>query len=452
MLRLLTLSAVLLSAVLFSACGDDDTSAPDASDRDVGRDESTDGPGRDASRETGTGDACEGFSEGEGRCMSPTRTETCFRGRLVARSCREGFGCIEEDGDAACQCNNEDDGFCPDRCRNDPDCADCTPSCGAAECGSDGCGGECGTCAGTAVCLEGRCEEPTGICLESCDFSDDGDCDDGGPDSDFSLCDYGTDCTDCGPRAELPVDCRLNFNADCAPDQRCECDEGSGTCLCEDGPRGDRTLGDACDDELQCESGACIDARCSAPCERSSDCDEPLSDCQPFLGFCVEGACQPDCTDRECGDDGCGGTCGICEGGTECAVFSCEAIVGDGVPCSGAPAACAQGEGCCFSAAGTGVCFDHGGRSEASCLDAAAEGAYAYVGCNEDSDCVDGTRCCGDGNRTFCALTCGDAAAACNLDTQDCGADSDLRCCPIDGPAFVSGGLGVGRCLPLTCP
>ena len=38
------------------------------------------------------------------------------------------------------------------------------------------------------------------ICNETCQHSDDDDCDDGGPNSDFSLCEYGSDCIDCGPR------------------------------------------------------------------------------------------------------------------------------------------------------------------------------------------------------------------------------------------------------------
>lgn len=38
------------------------------------------------------------------------------------------------------------------------------------------------------------------FCTETCRYSGDGDCDDGGPNSQYSVCDYGTDCTDCGVR------------------------------------------------------------------------------------------------------------------------------------------------------------------------------------------------------------------------------------------------------------
>ena len=38
-------------------------------------------------------------------------------------------------------------------------------------------------------------------CDDSCQFSGDGNCDDGGPASKSELCELGTDCTDCGSRA-----------------------------------------------------------------------------------------------------------------------------------------------------------------------------------------------------------------------------------------------------------
>lgn len=41
-------------------------------------------------------------------------------------------------------------------------------------------------------------------CTDECSrFSRDGDCDDGGPGSQYSLCDFGTDCTDCGQNQML---------------------------------------------------------------------------------------------------------------------------------------------------------------------------------------------------------------------------------------------------------
>ena len=42
----------------------------------------------------------------------------------------------------------------------------------------------------------------TGVaaCEETCNFSSDNDCDDGGAGSEFDKCAVGSDCQDCGPR------------------------------------------------------------------------------------------------------------------------------------------------------------------------------------------------------------------------------------------------------------
>ncbi|RVU44722.1 hypothetical protein FRC91_07150 [Bradymonadales bacterium TMQ1] len=44
--------------------------------------------------------------------------------------------------------------------------------------------------------------EPGEICTNTCRYAGDGQCDDGGPASQFSLCELGTDCEDCGIRVE----------------------------------------------------------------------------------------------------------------------------------------------------------------------------------------------------------------------------------------------------------
>lgn len=41
------------------------------------------------------------------------------------------------------------------------------------------------------------------ICENSCVTSHDGDCDDGGEGAEYSICDCGTDCGDCGTRWAL---------------------------------------------------------------------------------------------------------------------------------------------------------------------------------------------------------------------------------------------------------
>ena len=45
--------------------------------------------------------------------------------------------------------------------------------------------------------------EEEALCENTCQYAFDGDCDDGGPNSQYSLCDCGTDCADCDERAAL---------------------------------------------------------------------------------------------------------------------------------------------------------------------------------------------------------------------------------------------------------
>ena len=52
-------------------------------------------------------------------------------------------------------------------------------------------------------------------CSNLCAYSHDGECDDGGPGSDTSVCELGTDCTDCGGR------CSYDECADPGPTVMC---------------------------------------------------------------------------------------------------------------------------------------------------------------------------------------------------------------------------------------
>ena len=47
-------------------------------------------------------------------------------------------------------------------------------------------------------------------CDNTCRYAFDVDCDDGGPGSDWSLCDYGTDCRDCCSKVQSRDEC-ANF-------------------------------------------------------------------------------------------------------------------------------------------------------------------------------------------------------------------------------------------------
>lgn len=66
----------------------------------------------------------------------------------------------------------------------------------------------------TVVEASGELVGTGGLCSNDCWYPNDGDCDDGGPDADYSGCDYGTDCGDCGPRDQLPGAAELTIPVD----------------------------------------------------------------------------------------------------------------------------------------------------------------------------------------------------------------------------------------------
>ena len=129
---------------------------------------------------------------------------------------------------------------------------------------------------------------------------DDSTCDDGlfcnGPE----VCDIDTGCQ----AGDLPD---LSDGIDCTADT---CSEEMDTAvhnpndgLCDD--KNECTV-DSCDGVDDCQHQALPDGTICKAGQGSWQC---------ITGECV---CQPDCTDRQCGSDGCGGSCGDCEEGSEC--------------------------------------------------------------------------------------------------------------------------------------
>jgi hypothetical protein len=85
---------------------------------------------------------------------------------------------------------------------------------------------------------------------------------------------------------------------------------------------GDTGLGDASleDDEdggacePQCGDRVCGDDGCGGSC---GDCENGM-ECSELLGECFPATCTPQCDGRVCGTDHCGGVCGDCAEGTFC--------------------------------------------------------------------------------------------------------------------------------------
>jgi len=154
-------------------------------------------------------------------------------------------------------------------CRSDDSCG------GSCECAAGPCCDGCHYLAATEVCDD----DPLAT-----EFRCDGDC--GGYAQRRQLLAHCTGTSaECG--SDNPVYEEWQDVVQCGPDELCVSDESRVSCsACSEG----------------CRDGVCL-------------------------------GCTPDCNGRECGFDGCGGTCGVCSDGEHCtAEGRCEAEVGPSSP------------------------------------------------------------------------------------------------------------------------
>ena len=122
----------------------------------------------------------------------PLETEAYF---CLRATCGPGTVC-DEDLDA---CVPIDDDFCTRAlCAPDYRCDEDLDACVPVEAEPDFC--LRATCGPGTVCDEARDACVTVSCSDHCGFANDGECDDGGPGSDYALCPLGSDCSDCGSR------------------------------------------------------------------------------------------------------------------------------------------------------------------------------------------------------------------------------------------------------------
>ncbi len=148
-------------------------------------------------------------------------------------------------------------------------CQECAPDCTGKACGSDGCGGICGECNDPVATA---CD--AGVCVDPC-------------------------------AGGVPLVCKT---AQCGDDG---CGGTCGTCDstkdCKAGACVPKIVVDPASCAGNCGSIAPIGCYCVAGCETDGSC------CADYAALCK---CTPNCTDKTCGSDGCGGTCGTCGGGS----------------------------------------------------------------------------------------------------------------------------------------
>lgn len=152
-------------------------------------------------------------------------------------------------------------------------------------------------------------------------------------------------------------------------------------------------------------------------------------------------ACHADCVDKECGDDGCGGECGVCEPPDLCHLepvcldgqclegekLSCE----DGNPCT--HDLCAKGTGCFYidssEACDDGDVCTVGDKCKGGvCVPGEDQCCYSDEECDQTADC-NGIQACIDG---ACQLVEG-SQVPCSDDPDDCvvviGCDAETGVC-----------------------
>jgi len=155
----------------------------------------------------------------------------------------------------------------------------------------------------------------------------------------------------------------------------------------------------------------------------------------PGLQNC-QGPCVPDCTGKECGNDGCGGSCGGCIGenlfcSSNGLCKPCDPVLNEGCP---------EDSYCTFVGSDGPLCDIKGTQGynepcggmdsckEGVCIELSSTetGAICYRMCIVHSDCGEGNQCIELQNSLYKICTVGATAAQkCNLLTQDCELETD---------------------------
>ncbi len=195
----------------------------------------------------------------------------------------------------------------------------------------------------------------------------------------------------------------------------------------------------------------------SGVCNETGDCVDPRSAlglaCQSDLD-CAEGTC----VDSVCCNEACGAACESCDAAGACAADPDGTNCGDGLQCFGRGACLSPNGAACQTAAecGSGNCEPATGGGSACCEAPCADGLLCNgdgacispesdlgAGCTDDTQCI-GARCV-DG--VCCDSECGAACEACNVPGQEgrCSAAAPGGVDPLCAAGRQCGGRG--QCL-----
>jgi len=322
-----------------------------------------------------------------------------------------GLGALCDDQSSACLCLTDD--ACLGlgaKAKCVGGACSCTPDCAGRQCGGDGCGGTCGQC-GSGL----QCDPDTGKCAGVC----------GGTNL-HKVCGK----TQGGDELLCPA------NTTCVGSDQCSCPKGyeAQTCagtLCNSN----------CEWPWQCVQKA---ATCQASCAGRNcgpdgcggSCGTcPLDATCSAYGQCskVAGGCAPQCGGKQCGSNGCGGTCGSCPSGSSCtSAGTCTTVVGCTPSCAGkqcGPNGCG---GLCGSCAAGAICS--GGACVKSCTPNCSAKQCGSDGCGGSCGlCSPGAFCNGGACMKSCTPSC--AGKQCGPDGcgGSCGSCSSGSSCTASG-------------------
>ena len=408
------------------------------------------------------GDACDDDDDGDGIAdpadcdpldaeNSPGTPEICDnKDNNCDLSVDEGFDDSDNDGLADCADQDDDqDGFA-----DESDCAPLNPAVhpGAIE-SCNGIDDNCNSLADDGFlplqCGEGQCAHSVPACaagklqacnpflgsaVELCDGKDN-DCD-GSTDEFFDLdqpctvglglcasagfvvCSQDGESGECSALADMP-DCE---------GKSCGNDGCGGSCgVCDDGL--------ACTDDDCATTGQCIHELAPGNCLIDGQCrftgesppDNPCLACLPETDsadwsqrvsgwpcgpakICFGGSCchpAANCSDKECGPDGCGGSCGTCSAAIPCLDGKCQCVKNcNGKQCG--PDGCGGSCGDCADVPG-GACMPNGTCCAQQCVNKECGWDGCGLGCGSCND------------HLFCTIdTCVDGKCQHALDPGDC--------------------------------
>lgn len=220
-------------------------------------------------------------------------------------------------------------------------------------------------------------------------------------------------------------------------------------------------------------TGGTADAGCARPC--GSDCCPGGLICNLATRKC-DRPCRPSCDGRQCGNDGCGGTCGTCGGGSRCNESfgrcdtcnrSCSGKTCGDDGCGGTCGTCPSGQACttagtcqlCSTESNAAFCA----RQGKSCGPVSAPDSCGVARSVDCGSCTAPGNCGGGGTPGVCGSPCStppEPAAFCSRLGKNCGTLSDGCGGRVDcgtcaaGTSCGAGGTpnvcGSGTCTPET--